>query len=139
MQDFLRNNPELQNPHHSTPPWNSLIEQPVRIGPHTAVPLTSQADLNEESLALAHCIYQYAQTCRSGISRIFSIREGEKRTATTEIRFIQGQWKTTQVRGYHNSAPTKTVRHAAEQIALLYNEAQVLQTQNSRKIKPGRT
>ena len=138
MQDFRPNNLELQNPQDPTPPWDSLIEQPVRIGTHTAIPLTSQADLNEESLALAHCVYQYTQVCRSGIARIFSIREGEKRIATTEIRFIQGEWKTTQVRGYRNSAPTKKVQRAADQIASLYNQAQNNQTQNSPKGPTGK-
>ena len=102
--------------------WHSCLGRTDMNG-LTIIPLTSQKDLYEESLAMSHCVIGYGDQCASGQSRIFSIRSGDKRIATGEIRPNGRGWTESQTRGPRNHAVSNQVKEAMDTVAEMYTKA----------------
>ena len=112
--------------------WNSLIGETsigeTSIGETstpamTAVPLVTQKELHEESIRMGHCVRTYAEYCRTGRSRIFSILRDGENIATGEIREQNGSWESIQVQGRNNRPPEPGAETAMAQIAREYTKS----------------
>lgn len=109
--------------------WHSLVGETAR-GAWRVVPLLTTSALKEEGRALDHCVGGYTRECVFNRARVFSIRKagGGEPVATLELR-AHGEgpvWSLSQVRGYHNAAPTKAARAAAAEVLREYNRQQRL-------------
>ena len=102
--------------------WNTALGE-HRDGDHTVTPLSTEYDLYQESLRMAHCVINYGSTCAKGSSRIFSIHEDGKRVATTQIQNIHGTWAPVQTRGYRNSDVDESIHELARRVAHRYQQA----------------
>ena len=89
----------------------------------TAVPLVTQKELHEESIRMGHCVRTYAEYCRTGRSRIFSILRDGENIATGEIREQNGSWESIQVQGRNNRPPEPGAETAMAQIAREYTKS----------------
>ena len=103
--------------------WESLLPE-TRAGGLQVVPLTCEQGLFEESLAMRHCILWYGPRCRSGLSRVFSVRREGRRTATGEIALQDGEWRVLQVRTARDHQAGEEEQEAMGEIARLYGEAE---------------
>lgn len=77
------------------------------------VALQSGEALSEDGGVMHHCVASYAAQVIKGISRIYSIRQGEKRLATLEVSQLDKSWRLIQLKGPCNSTPSSDVRGAA--------------------------
>ena len=102
--------------------WNSLVDS-VRAGDHTAVAVTSEKGLYEESKRLRHCIVNYGDQCAKGTTRIFAIRGENGDGATTQLELVDSTWIAIQTRGEGNRQPTAPEENAAQRAAEAYNRA----------------
>lgn len=64
--------------------WTTLIGM-TSDGPWSAIEMSNGGDLAEEGREMRHCVSSYSSNCRSGTSRIFSIRFAGERVCTLEI------------------------------------------------------
>lgn len=94
--------------------WDTVIA-PFEYRGLEVVPLTSVRELYEESAALRHCVYSYAERCRRGVSQILSVREEGEPRATFEVACRNGDWTLTQVRGRRNWVPRENEIFAARE------------------------
>lgn len=97
--------------------------------PYGSMPLNTQADgfgfsaldtgekLFVEGVAMRHCVSSYARDVIAGQSRVYSVRDGDRRVATVEFRFGAGRYALYQLKGPCNSAVTARVRKAIEKAA----------------------
>lgn len=76
------------------------------------VALQSGEALTEDGFVMHHCVASYAGQVIKGTSRIYSIRQGEKRIATLEFGQAK-RWTVLQLKGPYNGAPSNDVRGAA--------------------------
>ena len=76
------------------------------------VALQSGETLSEDGFVMHHCVASYAGQVIKGVSRIYSIRQGEKRLATLEIGQAK-RWTVLQLKGPYNAAPNTDLRAAA--------------------------
>ena len=84
-------------------PWVSLIEQHY-AGDFLVTPLTSRKKLRREGRAMDHCVELYADFCRSGSFRIFSIQHAyDDRRATLSLLLKDGWWDVSECAGYSNA------------------------------------
>lgn len=67
------------------PGWPSPMDRHAD-GDWSATLLESAADLIAEGKAMHHCVSSYAGKCRSGASRIFSVKLNGERASTLEMR-----------------------------------------------------
>lgn len=74
--------------------------------------LLNQAELADEGRAMHHCVQQYDHYVRTGKSYIYSIRRGEKRIATLELKRRGDQYEVAQLRGACNKEPEPEVFRA---------------------------
>ena len=106
--------------------WNSLVDTLQIPDPHIpnvrAVPLTNTLDLLAEGKQMDHCVGAYSNSCTSGQSRIFSIRQDEAILATTELVLRNSRWQPIQTKAKHNHPPSDTAVHAAKTVAQAYQE-----------------
>ncbi len=100
--------------------WAPVLTSPMPFGDLSVVELESHAALAEESRQLDHCVHLYDDMCRSGLSRIFSVRDSCGRAlSTVEIRPTRQRhgevecW-VNQHKGVGNSAPEKRCVDAIE-------------------------
>ncbi len=100
------------------PEWSSPIETMHR-GPYVAIPLVSLAQLQVEGIAMAHCVADYADRCRAGDYRVFSIRESlcNKRIATAGLKGASGRWVVDDVRGTANTRGSEEAFRMAGKVA----------------------
>lgn len=77
------------------------------------IALRSGRELSEDGFVMHHCVASYAGQVIKGISRIYSIRLGEKRLATLELAQADKRWRLVQLKGPCNSNPPNDVRAAA--------------------------
>lgn len=107
--------------------WNTLIDEitlPNQEGePLTAKPLTDELQLLDEGVNMRHCVATYDVSCSKGRSRIFSIRRGGERVATTELSNQAGRWRAVQTRGYRNGRVPEHIRAIATNLASAYQKA----------------
>jgi hypothetical protein len=75
----------------------SLVE-----GDLEAVSLNNSDELWEEGSAMSHCVGGYDEQCYRNISRIYSIRRGDERVATLEIRRYDGELTIGQLYAFGN-------------------------------------
>lgn len=79
------------------------------------IELNSPKELRDEGKAQDHCVGDYATACRSGESRIFSIRTNTGEILSTlELDTTKGNFRAEQNRGYHNKPPGDLAQKAAE-------------------------
>lgn len=103
--------------------WNSP-ELSISVTELTSPPL-----LTEEGRAMRHCVGSYADTCRSGTSRVFSIRQNGARLSTLELTPPSGTisidgvlspsyglWHVKQHKGVCNQTPSADAKSAQESI-----------------------
>ena len=96
-----------------TTSWAPVLTSPMPFGDLSVVELDSHAALAEESRQLDHCVHLYDDMCRSGLSRIFSVRDHQGRAlSTAEIRPIRQRYGevecwVNQHKGVRNGAPEK--------------------------------
>lgn len=103
------------NPYAARPTvhWEPILETHERDG-WRAQELTSQSALTDEGREMGHCVSSYADDCRKGEMRIFSITLNGERKATLELRPQNGkllskqgsepQFQIHQNKGRHNAA-----------------------------------
>lgn len=105
--------------------WAPVLTSPMPFGNLSVVELDSHSALVEESRRLDHCVHLYDDMCRSGLSRIFSVRDAQGRVlSTAEIRPIRQQLGTVecwvnQHRGARNCIPEKRCLDAIEALVQL--------------------
>ena len=102
--------------------WNSLLNEFETQGLEV-VPLLDEMELAEEAMIMQHCVDNYGDDCRCGVSRIFSIRRNNQTVATTEIRLRRGDWEVSQVRAHRNQRADRECEAAASSTALKYQIA----------------
>ena len=81
--------------------WAPFV-QSLAAGDLEAVSLNDSDELWEEGAAMDHCVGGYDEQCYRNVSRIYSIRRGDERVATLEIRRYDGKLTIGQLYGYHN-------------------------------------
>lgn len=81
--------------------WVPYVQHLVQ-GSLEAVSLNTSDELWEEGTAMSHCVGGYDQGCHSNQSRIYSIRRGDERVATLEIRKVNGKLTIGQLYAYGN-------------------------------------
>lgn len=69
--------------------WGKILGKHSRDG-WEAVELQTAADLSEEGATMRHCVSSYSPQCRSGQSRIYSIRLNGERKCTLQINGSEG-------------------------------------------------
>ena len=106
--------------HH--PPWESLLDG-LQVGEIAAQALTNEAQLNAEAARMRHCVSGYANACRQGDCRIFTLSRRGHPCATMELRREGMTWRERQVRGRRNSPAGKDFQRAAREVALAYTQA----------------
>lgn len=84
--------------------WHPIVRR-VAAGGFCFVALTSEPALAEEGTAMRHCVGGYANSCRSGRLRIFSVREerSHARVATLSVRVGLAHWEVDQLKGPGNA------------------------------------
>jgi hypothetical protein len=127
--------------------WDSCITEFDYKGYHI-VPLNSAHDLFDEGKDMHHCVGDYAKSCLSDRSRIFSIRKDGVKVATLELTkrfevspdegFLPGEreqkmqlaehrpvksWEVNQVRGHCNAVAPTPVQSVAKEVAKRYTKA----------------
>ena len=102
--------------------WESLVST-VEQENLQAIPLCNSTDLAMETVMMKHCVAEYTARCQKGESRIFSITQNGRRTATMEINRQQDTWKVHQVRGPMNVEPGDTAKSLARLVAREYTRA----------------
>lgn len=80
-----------------------------RSGEFDVVPITTSAELYREGNLLHHCVGSYQGLVHAGKSYIYSVRQGDVRVATLELRRNGGGIAIGQVRGACNVPPPKQV------------------------------
>lgn len=92
---------------------------------YSFVPLTCRNELNDEGLVMSHCAADYAHLIDQEICQVYSVRKGDKRLATLEIRqqninegsgpamifLSKKRFAIAQIRGPHNSAVDAKVQN----------------------------
>jgi hypothetical protein len=75
--------------------------------------ITNAAQLRAEGAALHHCVASYADLCRRGASRIWSlrVRRGERMRRLLTIEVDMKKRAIVQARGWRNRAPSGKPRH----------------------------
>ena len=104
------------------PPWESLLDG-LQVGEIAAQALTNEAQLNAEAARMRHCVSGYANACRQGDCRIFTLSRRGHPCATMELRREGMAWRERQVRGRRNSPAGKDFQRAAREVALAYTQA----------------
>lgn len=104
--------------------WTALLPNFEADG-YTAQELNTGRLLAEEGLEQKHCIGTYVNACVSGSTRVFSIRQNQRRVATLELqRTSDGRWTPVQLRGKANSLVTdRRLIAFAQSLAPLYDAA----------------
>lgn len=111
--------------------WGTSVELYCDVESHLLVqPLTSKVDLLDEGDAMDHCVgrFAYDDACREGNTRLFSIRRGYSRVATTELRAharYDHYWELWVVLGRFNQDVSDEIRGAAERLSVIYSACAV--------------
>jgi hypothetical protein len=77
------------------------------------VALRSGAELHEEGRKMRHCVASYMRQVIRGTSRIYSIRQGDRRLATLEVGRAKRTWTELQLKGPCNAEAVPAARLAA--------------------------
>ena len=112
---------QIQETGHD-PSWPSAL----REFQHSTVQfraLLSESQLCQETIAMRHCVYSYADQCARGTSRIFSIIERDQHAGTVELTREGGRWTVAQIRGRANARLQLSDKNATEKLLEAYVEA----------------
>lgn len=110
------------------------LELPALPGGFLAEELTDGGALHQEGKALRHCVTSYADRCRSGHCRIFSLRDPETGAPRATLEFIErrrspdGAWDgalLAQARGFANSRLEGPAKAAAEALSGFLSSARL--------------
>lgn len=116
-----------QTPQHGREEWHPFVRV-VEWGSFRVLALSSQAALKAESRAMSHCIEIYADLCRRGEVRAYSVRERDsgKRLATATMHYDssgrQGRWSIGEVRGHRNEPVSCAIHEAHEALYRCYQD-----------------
>lgn len=108
--------------------WRPLVPF-VEWGHFRLVALSSQSALEAESRAMNHCIEIYADRCRQGEVRAYSVRERSsgKRLATATLccdpSRVPRRWRIDDVKGRHNEPVSGAIHEAVEALNRCYQDA----------------
>lgn len=108
----------------------------VAVGGLDVVALRSGRAVFEEGKAMHHCVASYAADIYQNRSRIFSVRDGEKRLATFELKAVDRNdkpyrgkwvmiWEPYQLQGPANGAVSERVREAVFKFVELHERVRV--------------
>ncbi len=105
--------------------WDPYVRR-IEWGGYVFVALSSAAALEEEGDAMQHCVGDYDENCRSGITRIYSVRERKSgmRVATCALECSVGDdgitWEHDQTKGIRNAEVPREVLVAADAVLRSY-------------------
>ncbi|WP_374514040.1 PcfJ domain-containing protein [Niveibacterium sp.] len=103
--------------------WLTAIDR-FEEGGLVACALIDGQSLEEEAIAMDHCVDDYVAACLHGTSRIFSIRDAAgERVATAELTVKRGSVRATQVLGAGNMRVPAAVKAFADRLAKQYQHA----------------
>ena len=111
----------------ATATWKSSIEETIYMDGLAVVPLITGADLIKEGEVMGHCVGTYAAKCKSGQSRIFSVRgrarpnEERAHVGTLELCPHQGEWSINQLYGPHNAQVSSEIRKVCVSMGKRYS------------------
>lgn len=112
--------------------WPGLIEEPMTLENGIVIhPLTTSAELEEESKYMKHCVWSYTKNCLEDNYHIFSLRqENGKRVSTLSLRdTFNDQNKRhmihNQNRGVKNATPSDQAKQAAEMLLKMVNKGEI--------------
>jgi hypothetical protein len=93
--------------------WSTPVSN-ARIGNLSFIPLQSESALQDEGEAMHHCIAMFAEFCRTGCTRVFSVRNAisRYRVATLAIAIEGGSWVVNDLKGSRNATPEQDVTRA---------------------------
>jgi len=74
----------------------------LRVLQHDFIALTSVLHLWEEATTMRHCVEDYEQACREGVSVILSVRRCGKRVATVDLARGLDGWEVRHIAGFAN-------------------------------------
>ncbi len=117
-----------QHPERERDEWSPLVRF-VEWGNFRFLALSSQAALEAESRAMNHCIAGYADLCRQGDVRAYSVRDRHsgKRLATATMHYDgsgqAGPWCIGDVKGRHNDPVSCAIHEAVEALHRCYQDA----------------
>ena len=100
--EFARKEMERRKEEGGCLGWAPYVQHLTK-GVLEAVSLNTSDDLWEEGALMNHCVGGYDQHCYKNTSRIYSIRRGEERVATLEIRKEDGRLTIGQLYGAGNT------------------------------------
>lgn len=107
--------------------WNPYVRR-VEFGLYRFEALTRAAQLLEEGEAMQHCVGTYADYCRGGVRRIYSVRERKsgRRIATFSVEYVDygnGKlaWECDQLSGLNNAEMVQPdIMNAADAVLRAY-------------------
>ena len=117
-----------KNPWHGRDEWHPFIRF-VEWGDCRVLALASEAALAAESRAMNHCIESYADLCRHGEVRAYSVRDrrsGKRLATATMQREVSGQverWCVGDVKGARNETVAGAIHEAVEALNRCYQDA----------------
>ena len=105
--------------------WDPYVRR-IEWGGYVFVALSSAAALKEEGDAMQHCVGDYDENCRSGITRIYSVRERKSgmRVATCALECSVDDdgitWEHDQTKGIRNAEVPREVLVATDAVLRSY-------------------
>jgi hypothetical protein len=104
--------------------WDSALCEIV-IGRWKIRSLDSAIKLAYEGLSMQHCVASYADQCRDGTYRVFSVTKigTTKPAATIGIEFESQTWQLDQVKGKSNATPPSIITKVAHLFVKKYQHA----------------
>lgn len=117
--------------------WNSRVPE-MTVEGLRVVPLTSSVALCLEGMRMKNCVASYADVCKKGNYRVFSIREisSEKRVATVGLERRRNTWVLDQVKAKCNRAASKAATELAQSLAKTYQESHERYFEAARCVEP---
>lgn len=91
----------------------SPLPSVLTVDGYTFTALKSGLELFIEGRAMRHCVASYVREVMLGGTRIYSVKRGEDRIATMELRPLGERFILSQLKGPCNSHPKKEIREAA--------------------------
>jgi hypothetical protein len=103
--------------------WISCLPR-AAIGRFEVVPIESGTGLIDEAIAMHNCVDDYVAKCKSGDTRVFSVRHAGsgRRVATLGIISIGDLWLPYQVKRSANRPASRELEQLMTQVAQAYTE-----------------
>jgi hypothetical protein len=109
---------------HGPDDWPPIVRR-YESGPFDMVALSFENQLDEEGIAMKHCVGSYADRCRYEPLRIFSIRSKKTKQRVATLSLIEkepGVWDFDQLKGPNNEAVDMRVWQEADGLRMVMNQ-----------------